>query len=356
MRVTTDRARRLAFYLLACSLLTSCERSTTQDARSQPHALRDLVIVAVGPGEDHPQWPGVRGGVKRFFADIPSLRGHCIAPHDGTPEALRETVERALEWKPNVICLFVADVDAARPCIDLIARRQCMLVTMGQTTDDPRVAGHVSVDLAVAAEQLGENLSRIAAGRQTYLLLHDAGRNATAANCYRRFSAAAQHRYDLTLLKEADVAEAAQTPAQLVEHLLGLFSHAGLIVTLNPEVWLSAQPLWQQRLHELNREFRFTTLSTAPRLWPRLGTPAAPGDAAALLGPLDGDIGYAALQLAVQLMISTDKLPPSVTIPCELVTAENLPDFARRYAAAANGLDVAAYLPKPGTTRRGPLR
>jgi ABC-type sugar transport system substrate-binding protein len=351
MRTITTHARRLALYLLVYPLLTSCERSP-DNTPNKPHALHDVLIVAVGPGEDDPQWPGVRGGVERLFADIPSLRGHCVVPHAQTPAALRAAVERALEWKPNVICLFVSDVDAVRPCIDLIARRQVMLVTMGQDTGDPRVSGHVGVDLPAAAEQLGENLSRIAAGRQSYVLVHEAGRSETARNCYRRFSAAAQYRYDLTLLKEADASAGARTPAELVEQLLGLFPHAGLIVTLNPEVWLTAPAGWWARLHGFNGDFRFTTLAAAPRLWPRLGTPASPGDAAALLGPLDGEIGYAAAQLAVQLMISTDKPPSSIMIPCELVTADNLADFARRYAAAAGGnistsAPVSAVAPAP---------
>jgi hypothetical protein len=359
MTITRARVRRLLTraawvpltYLIVCPLLTSCERSADEPPR-KPHALHDLLIVAVGPSEEHPQWPGVRGGVERFFADVPSLRGRCVAPREGTPDALRATVERVLESKPNVVCLFVADVDGTRPSIDLLARRQCMIVTMGQATGDPRAAGHVGINFAAAAGELGENLSLVAAGRQSYLLLHEAARSELATNCYQRFSAAAQRRYDLTLLKEMDAAEGTQTPAQLVEQMLGLFPHAGLIVTLNPDVWLLATPGWDHRLHELNRRFRFVTLSAAPRLWAHLGTPTAPGDAAALLGPVDGDMGYAAAQLALQLMISTDRPPSAITIPCELVTAETLPDFARRYAAAANGLDVSAYMPQspPATT------
>jgi ABC-type sugar transport system substrate-binding protein len=346
MRVTKARFGSLALYLLAWPLLTSCERAP-ESAPPKHYALRDLLIVAIGPSEDDPQWPGVRGGVERFFADIPSLHGRCVAAPEPTPAALRSTVERALEWNPNVICLLVADVEAARPCIDLIARRQCMLVTLGKATGDSRVAAHVGIDATTAAEQLADNLSRIAAGRQTYVLVHEAGRSEAAKDCYLRFSDAVQHRYDLTLLKEADDTERGQTPARAVEQLLGLFPHAGLIVTLNPEVWLEASPAWLGHLHQLNANFRFATLSAAPRLWPRLGTPASPGDAAALLGPLDGDMGYQAAKLAVQLMISTERRSTSITIPCELVTAENLPDFERRYAKAAGG-PVDAFLP---TTR-----
>jgi ABC-type sugar transport system substrate-binding protein len=293
----------------------------------------------------HPQWPGVRGGAERFFANVPSLRYYCLAPPEENAASLRTTVERALDWHPNVVCLFIANADTARPTINLLARRSLLLVTMGAAPADARVAGQVGVDRAASAELLGANLAQVAAGRKSYLLIHNAARGEADRNCYLRFSAAAEHQYDVTLLQAVDGTAGDRTATQLVEDLLGLFSHAGLIVTLSPDVWLSAQPGWHHRLHGLNADFRFATLSAAPRLWQHLGTPERPGDAAALVGPLDGEIGYAAAQLGTQLLISTEKPASKITIPCELVTAENLPDFARRYSEAANGLDVSEYLP-----------
>ena len=341
--------RQYFSYLLVWPLVTACERSS-YNVPTKSHALQDALIVMIGPSDGHPQWPGIRGGAERFFASVPSLRSYCIAPREETAESLRTTVERVLEWQPKVVCLCVASSEAARPSIDLIASRQVLLITIGEPTADPRVTAHVGVDLPAAAELLGENLTLVAAGRRSYLLLHEEGRSTVATNCYYRFSEAAQRQYEVTLLEAAKATPEDTTPAQLVERVLRLFPHAGLIVTLNPDVWLTAQPGWHQQLHELNADFRFAALSAAPVLWPRLGTPEKPGDAAALAGPLDGELGYAATQLATHLLISTERPPSRITIPCELVTAENLADFSRRYAEAANGLDVSAYLP-PGTSR-----
>ncbi len=347
-----DRARwrtgALCAYLIVATTLTACERSTPT-APQKPRALHDALIVVIGPSEDHPQWPGIRGGAERFFANVSTLRGDCVAPREATAAGLRDTVERTLERHPNVICLHVADAAAARASIYAIAAHQALLVTMGEAAGDPRVAAHVGVDLAAAAELLGSSLTQVAAGRQSYLLLHEDGRSETATNCYRRFAAAAQRQYGVTLLQEASAATGERTPAQLVEEMLGLFPHAGLVVTLAPDVWLTPRAGWHRQLRKLNAEFRFATLSAAPALWPLLGTPDAPGEAAALVGPLDGDIGYAAMQTATQLLISTEKLASRVTIPCELVTPANLPDFARRYSEAANGLDVSAYMPGRAT-------
>lgn len=320
--------------------------------RGELHALHDALVVVIGPSEDHPQWPGIRGGAERFFAAVSTLHGYCTAPREDSAEALRATITHTLEQHPNVVCLYVTSAAAARPNIDLIAARQSLLVTMGEAVGDPRVAAHVGVDLPAAAELLGSSLTQVAAGRQSYLLLHEEGRSETTTNCHRRFMRAAQREYGLTLLQEANAAAGERTPAQLVEDALGLFQHAGLIVTLEPDVWLTAPTGWHRRLRELNAEFRFATLSAAPALWPRLGTPATPGEAAALVGPLDGEIGYAAAQLATQLLISTEKSTSRIIIPCELVTPENLADFARRYSEAANGLDVTAWL--PGRSPRPP--
>ncbi len=333
-----------ASYLLLYWPLTACKRPPTE-AREPPRALRDALVVVIGPAENHPQWPGIRGGAERFFAAVPSLRSHCTAPTAADAESLLAAVTRVLEWHPAVVCLYVTDPAATLPCIDLIARRDILIVTLGTPFGDPRITGHIGVDLAAACELLGANLSRVAAGRRSYLLLHEQGRTESDTNCCLRFRAAAQRQHDITLLQEANAADGAASGAQLAEDMLGLFPNAGLFVMLNPEVWWNAPPGWHRRLRELNQGFRFTTLSAAPALWPYLGTPESPGEAAALVGPLDGEIGYAAAQLATQLLISTERLRSRITVPCEVVTPENLADFARRYSESANGLDVSGFLP-----------
>jgi hypothetical protein len=76
------------------------------------------------------------------------------------------------------------------------------------------------------------------------------------------------------------------------------------------------------------------------------------GEAAALVGPLDGEIGAAAVELAITGLMQVSDTPRLRTISCELVTAATLPDFAQRYAQAA-GLDPAALLAQQGL--RAPL-
>lgn len=330
-------------HLLMYPVVTGCNRSS--DALGRPTLEEGTLIAVIGPSEGHPQWPGIRGGAQRFLSGVPTLRGQFETPRESTDLSLRAAVRRVLEHRPRAVCLYVADPELAATSIDLIAAEKVLLVTMGQRCPDARIYGHVGVSLPEAAGCLGENLARIAAGRRSYLLLHERGLSAEATECHRRFVAGAQRHYGITALQQENAAEGDRSPADLVEELLGRFPHAGLVVTLSPDVWLAARAGWDRRLRQLNRDFRFATLAAPPRLWQQLGTPAEPGDAAALVGPLDGEIGYAAVHMAVQALVGTEAPLTYRTIECELVTAENLADFARRYAAAANGLDVSGYLP-----------
>jgi len=339
-------------YLLIYPAVTGCDRSSPP-AGGAAAGQSAASVAVVGPWELHPQWAGICGGAQRYAAAVPAVRVLCSAPTSATAERLLGTVQRALEQRPQAVCLYVVDPDAARASVGAILARQIVLVTIGQRPDDSRVYGHVGVDLAAGAELLGEHLSSLAAGRRSYLLVHESAAGPAATECCQRFMSAARRHIEPTLLQSVDAADSSQPPTELIESLLHTFPHAGLLVTLNPDVWLTVRAGWSRRLRELNGEFRFTTLAAAPVLWQRLGTPESPGEAAALVGPLDGEIGFAAVEIAARALLSTGSRTPVRRIPCELVTPENLPDFARRYAEAAGGLDVAGYLPttRPGATR-----
>lgn len=337
-------ALRVATYLAVLAVVTACERApdTPPAAETFAHGLR---IAVVGAHETHPQWPGIRGGAQRYFEGVPSLVGDLVAARDATPDSLTAAVERVLERKPNAVCLHVADADAARAAIDRIVRAQVILITMGTRSGEERVSKHIGVDWPGGAELLAANLPRIAAGRKSYLFLHARGRDENATLCYQRFAAAVERQFEVTCLQEINATEDPRPPAAVVEDMLRLFPHAGLLLALEADVWLTGRAGWLTDLRALNREFRFATLAAAPALWSRLGTADAPAEAAALVGPLDGDIGYAAVEAAARKLLSPTNIFPAPVIPCELVTPDNLSDFARRYAAAANGLNVAAFLP-----------
>lgn len=347
------RASRLArclAYLVVLSAVIGCERQDYRE-RGRKKLENGGQIVLVGPSREDPQWPGICGGALRFMAGVPTVRVECVVPEKDTVQSMRELLEAQLAREPAAICVYVTPEDVAEPTalranLDRIARAQVLLVTMGCNPNDPRVYGHVNVDLEGGAELLGSSVERLAADRRSYVLVHEDGADQLASAVYARFASGIRHQHatDWHLLEAVNTAERGNTPADAVVELLKTFPHVGVVVTLNPKPWLDTPPGWIQDLRGLNARFQFATLTTSPALWGRLGTPALPGTALALVGPLDGDIGYAAVDLVVQALVSEREAVPRRTIPCEVVTAETLVDFARRYAESANGLDVMPYL------------
>ena len=182
---------------------------------------------------------------------------------------------------------------------------------------------------------LGERLEEIARGRRSYLLLHRQGATDTDTRCYERFMRQARPRRGMTLLEERNAAESVQSPAELIRAMFVRFRHAGLAVTLDPAVWLSTPPA-----ELLGGNARFATMGAAPTLWQYLRS----GEAAALVGPLDGEIGSLAVEIAILGITESDR-PGQVRIAqLELVNPDTLDDFANRYAEAA-GLDLKELSP-----------
>ncbi len=336
-------------YLLAMLIFTGCERQA--DPRNAPGQSSAKIIALIGPEAGNPRWPAIRGGAQAYVASIGTVRLICEAPADSSASALVNSVEHVLRQHPQAIALYVYDSKHAQPAVERIEADQLPLITVGAVLPDVLTAGQVRLAPSTAAELLGENLSEIAsaAGVKSYLIIHEDGRSETDTDCYRRFTSAAQREVGVHLLEQANAAATPnQSIADHVARLLDQYRHAGLVVTLAPDVWLRPAPGWLARLRASNQNFHFATTSAVPPLWPQLGTPDSPGRAAALVGELDGDLGRYAVRLAVEhLMGSSGGMSTTRRVEPELVTAHNLPDFARRYAEAAGNLDISPYLPNP---------
>jgi hypothetical protein len=330
-------------YLITLVVVTGCEQTPAGPAKCAPPADGDLIVL-IGPDQSDPRWAGIAGGAQRFIERYPSLRLHTVAPPDNSRARLLEAVRDALSEEPRVICLYISYPARARAAIDQILHHGIPLITMGVRSDNPQVFGHVQVNLAGGAQLLGENLVEIAAGKRSYLLLHWQDASAEDGHCYTRFMAMTRSHGGLTLLEQRDASTAKQTPAELLREMFTRFRHAGLAVTLHPAPWLSAPPA-----QLLGRDARFATLGAAPALWPYLRS----GEAAALVGSIDGEVGSLAVEIAIIAMTDSRQAGLVRVVESELVTRETLGDFANRYAEAA-GLDSHELLASPATSRPAP--
>ena len=271
----------------------------------------------------------------RYAAKRPHVKCMAVAPENDERDTLLALLDDVFRQNPLAICLCVDDPEIARAAAERIDNRGLLLVTVGQRIEGISTYGHVEVNLPQAAELLGKNLGAIAEGRLSYVLLHENGRDRIASRCHARFTTAARSSSTLIQLDERNAADSDRDQKALMQEMIGRFPRVGLVITLNPEPWLSRAPRYR-----LPDNKRFATLAASPRLWPRLQS----GEAAGLVGPLDGEIGYAAVDVAVDGLMRIPSARTLRTIRCELVTLETLPDFARRYAAAA-GLEVADLMP-----------
>lgn len=323
--------------LLALAVIPmGCDRPA-DDSGTGRHLPEDTRVCIIGPYETHPNWQGIRGGARRFGATYPNVDCLAVAPTRDDPKLLATLVQAVCDNDPQAICLVVNDPDVARPLAQKISRHSppITLVIVGERLDDVVIYGNVEVAWQQGAEMLGSQVADIVPDKRSFVLVHERGKGGTASRCYDHFIVPARRQARLSMLENRDASDPDQSPGQLVRDLLTLYPHVGLVVTLTPQPWLEASPeTW------LGADHRFATLTTAPRLWPSLRR----GRAAALVGPLDGDIGYAAVDMAVRALMEIPTAPRRTVIPCELVTRDTLDDFERRYAESA-ALSVGALTP-----------
>lgn len=318
---------------------------------------RKVTLVAfIGPGDAHPRWAGLKGGVERLLSGIGTIQPTYYALAETTPDAARQVVSDALTDNPSVVCVFIPNAECAHAAFAALAESSLLTIAVDCDPGDVSVYGRVTVDWPDAAEELGKALPDLTGEGSTYLLVHNRFASTVDNGLYERFQRGAERAaHAVRALREVprSAEDAAQPDAQrkLVTDIVGLFPNAALLVTLDPEVWLTRSAGWFDDLLAQNPRLRIATLSTAPSLWPLLGAPARPGPFAALVGPLDGDVGYAAAKIALDTLVARRDVQTRRSVPCEIVTPATLADFAQRYAKSAGGLDVSAHLPKVPTTQ-----
>jgi hypothetical protein len=292
------------------------------------------LIVLVGPPAEDPQQPGIVGGARRFMTHYPTLRLEVMTPADNRSESILRTVQNALAENPRALCLYVSNARAAAAAAESVLGTATILVTLGIELEIDGVFGHVDEDLPGAAELLGKHLNKVVADRRSYMLLHRNGASPTETRCYERFLSYARGHRAIALLDQRNAAEAARPPGELVRAMFRRFPNAGLLVTLEPSIWCAPD-----LSRVLGPKSRFATMCAAPVLWKHLRS----GKATALVGVLDGEVGYLAIETALAAMTESREAGTVRSARAELVTPETLDDFARRYVKAA-GLDMQELL------------
>ncbi|MBI5865204.1 MAG: sugar ABC transporter substrate-binding protein [Planctomycetes bacterium] len=324
---------RILPYLIIATPLMGCDRPPQPGERDS--IVRDPRIAFVAAAAGDPRWPAVEGAFRAYVGRYPTAQMTILQPTASTPAAMQSACENAVAAAPHAICIWVDDPESARAGLSAIARTRCnaALIAVGNAIESEALFARVSADSLDAAELLGHDLATIAGESKSYVLLHANGRDERGTGVYRRFdTSAAGHRF-LSRLTEEFGSGDVEAESDAVQSMIRTFPNVGLVVTLNPHVWYR-----DPRASVLRPANRFVTLSAAPLLWPALRE----GKAAGLVGWIDGDIGTAAAQMAVRSLAEHRKTDRTMVMRPELVTADRLPDFIRRYEAAARGETVEA--------------
>jgi len=321
----------------ALLVIIGCDRAPKSRVL-EPNSL----IAVIGPPTGNPQWPAIQGGAARAAARLPHVRLAFFNPQADDPEALRQAAEQALLQHPRAVCIYVSSPETAGPAVQDLISRGMVVVTMGTAAGEASVYAHVDTSLPAAAQELAEKLDIYAAPGRSYVLVHEAGRNTAATQCYDRFMLGAEKQYTMKLLEMQNAAESPLSSRELIRQMLQRFQNASVVVTFSAEPWLAAPPPLILEAHT-----RFITMSAAPPLWSWLRS----GQAALLIGPIDGEIGELAVEFALEGITEPGHGGVRV-VRSQFVTRENLEEFAERYATAA-GVPVRELLPPETPENRG---
>ncbi|MBW7905818.1 MAG: sugar ABC transporter substrate-binding protein [Phycisphaerae bacterium] len=332
MSYQTWRRRPLLFLVTALVLSTAaCDRPADRTTGPPP---RVYSIAVVGPTATHPQWPAISRGALKAAERYGNARVLTSAPLTASAEALDVAVREALAAKPDAVCLYVLNPEAVEAAIPLLVESGALVVTMGAGIANSSFFGHVDSNIPGGAELLGERLDVIADGGRSYVLVHESGANTLATQCADRFNLGIREHYGLQRLDERNASQSTRAAHELIREMLDQFPNVAMVVTFNADAWLAVQPDVL-----LGPRTRFATMPATPELWPWVRS----GRAAALVGPVDGEIGDLAVELAMNGLTSERGGGGVRVVRSELVNARNLDDFARRYAEAA-GTTVAELL------------
>lgn len=307
-----------------------CDRPP--DALVAPREAPTGRVLLLSPARPDPGWPFVARGAAHYFEQLHRISFQHADLSDGPVISYGVRVDECLQPPPDVVILPVTDHNIGRSVARRISRTGTPLITYGLAVDVPGVYGHVEVDWVSGVGALARRLPEFVAPHQSYLLIHEAGRSRLGTRRYDRFMGEARRQFGVRLLDETSLAPGA-SQRDAIRELIQRFKHAGLLVSLAPDYWWTAS---QRELAEVGRPL--ATVAAPPSLWPLLDR----GQAVALVGVLDGQIGRAAAELALRTLAgSADAVEPPL-IGSELITPETLPDFGRRYAEAV-GYDPDAW-------------
>lgn len=296
-------------------------------------------VTFIGPSADDPRTPAIFAGAQRFIRSLPAYQLATASPTDHSAAALQASIRSATKTHIDALVVFVEDASAVTDVLDEVQTQYTLCVAVGAPIDSQAIQTQVRVDWEAGARLLGAHLTELSGPARSFVVLRRDDPAASAAN-YNAFRHAANREYGLAMLGETRLTGVAEADRRAVRDLLETYPRTRLVVSLSQFPWTHTPP--SQILKDAQR---FAAVGAPPEFWRHL----VDGRAAGLIGYLDGDAGFLAMQAVFEQLTSSGDPHRIRGVAPRVVKREDLPVFIADYAEAA-GVDVAELLARANVT------
>lgn len=288
-----------------------------------PAARLGGLIVLVGAGQDDPLWPVLQATAIRFERSSRNYRVQVAAPPVTSVNLQAKLIAALPRQSLRGLCIQVIDPPASRPLLDSLRNDGLVVVTLLKRLDAPEGFLHSGVDQhqigTALADALADQLeppatvATLQANNKQYLNLRARGFQARMARFPR-----------LTLLRQLDCSPDPSAAAEMIQTTVQRFPGLdGWALMLN---WpLGSKPPVKPLLPDTCRLVVPGPLANVAQ-WIRTG------QVDVVVMADYGDMVNKALQTCAVTLDGELPLFPDYNAPLLTVSADNLPDFQRRWA------------------------
>ena len=307
-------------HLAAAGLLLAAS-GCREHSRQADRLICGGTISFIGPSGGGTRWDVIKAHARQAVSVFETLRFEAALPPEAGPTGRATAFRQAVADGAVAVCVMTPDTRSDDALLKAAGELGVPLVTVGAGPYRTPAFGHVEIAWADGAADLGRRLTETLHDHRSYAVMHHADGPPVVAECYNRFMQFARRQRMLSLLADITVAREPGEARAEVGRLFAKFPNLAVVVTLDENIWTPAA------LEQLPPAARIVTLGASPELWPLLES----GRANALCGPVDAEVGQAAMELAFAALTESSRSGALRVIPCEIVTRDNLDDFVRRY-------------------------
>jgi ABC-type sugar transport system substrate-binding protein len=290
--------------------------------RAAPRADVEYTFALIGSNPDHPAWPIVQAGARRFATDHPSMHIIFEAPQRDTPAAQQAVIGRVRQQRLDAMAIWPVSGASLVGVIDDLVGRGVPVVTVGVDAVDSRRVGFVGWDQRRVGESLADLAGRQIRRGRTLMVLHADERSEHLAMRWQALQSAMSAQTRLKALMELDCQGSPAAARQWIAERMQRY----------PDLsgWISLEDWPLRGMDEpeslLPAGCVMITCHPGPAYWPLVAESEA--------GFVATDYfqwGWRAMWIAYNVVRNVPLEAPDYYTPIEQITADNLPAWQQRW-------------------------